>query len=291
MDVYPNPDASVFEISGRDTTRYLQGRCTQDLKSLAVGSGAPSLLLSPQGRIEGKFLVFKKESSFLIFVDPMTSEQENQFLAELFRFKVADDVSSARLDVRMWTCFSAKRAELDTAFSNDSDDTFLAHDVSFGTTTCSYLVLNSGSSLPDGITYQELSFSEFEERRVRAGVPKFLVDITNKNIAPDLPLDQYVSFTKGCYSGQEVVEMATARGRPNKEMFTARLSEHDEVEFGDTPLNVYNEPNSSSTKIGYVTSYVLSETNSCLGFLATKYNSEKYYLKVNDETFVEIMPS
>lgn len=57
-----------------------------------------------------------------------------------------------------------------------------------------------------------------EALRILGRVPRYAAEITEKTLTSDLPLDGLVSFTKGCYAGQEVVEMATSRGKPNREL-------------------------------------------------------------------------
>ena len=54
--------------------------------------------------------------------------------------------------------------------------------------------------------------------RVEAGVPRYGVDLTEDNLLLEIGLDQAVSFTKGCYLGQEVVERIRSRGHVNRKL-------------------------------------------------------------------------
>src|SRR5690554_5182991 len=76
---------------GPDTSRYLQGRITQNIATLAPGKGAKSLLLSPQGRVLGQFTIFKREKDFLLLSEPAAAENSYEYFSDaLLKFKVAD---------------------------------------------------------------------------------------------------------------------------------------------------------------------------------------------------------
>ena len=60
----------IVSIHGPDSERYLQGRITQEVSKIAEGSGAQSLLLTPQGKILSQFHLFRSKEQFFCIADP-----------------------------------------------------------------------------------------------------------------------------------------------------------------------------------------------------------------------------
>jgi folate-binding protein YgfZ len=78
--------------------------------------------------------------------------------------------------------------------------------------------------------------------RIEAGIPRYGVDFTEDNLLLEVGLDDAVSFTKGCYLGQEVVERIRSRGHVNKKLVGLSLegqdlaSPRDVIVFADKPV-------------------------------------------------------
>ena len=64
-----------------------------------------------------------------------------------------------------------------------------------------------------------------EGRRVEVGVPRIGLDMGEKTLALEVPVEDAISSTKGCYLGQEVVARGTARGHVNRRLVAARCSQ------------------------------------------------------------------
>ena len=109
------------------------------------------------------------------------------------------------------------------------------------------------------------------------------IDISDKNIATDIPFENKISFNKGCYAGQETVEMSTARGRPNKRLILIKSS--DEIKEKE---NVF-EADNSDKKIGLVTSVSFSEHDkSHYALCLIKNSSEAKSFKVGSADCFEV---
>ena len=57
-----------------------------------------------------------------------------------------------------------------------------------------------------------------EARRIECGIPRLGVDMGEKTLALEVPVDSAISITKGCYLGQEVIARGTARGHVNRRL-------------------------------------------------------------------------
>jgi folate-binding protein YgfZ len=87
--------------------------------------------------------------------------------------------------------------------------------------------------------------------RVEAGIPRYGVDFGEDNLLLEVGIDHAVSFSKGCYLGQEVVERIRSRGHVNKKLSGLLLDSEEAVKSGDSIQ-------ADGKDIGYVTSSVIS---------------------------------
>lgn len=199
------PKHQAFWLSGHDAQRYLQGRITQDVKKLE--STSESLLLSPQGKIQAKFNISKDNDKYLIIADPSDS-----FEKDLFQFKVADDVHLEKIDAKVFSIIG---------------DANLKKHQSFRYSETNYdLLLSTEKELIDQ-GFKKGTEEQRLELRISSFSPEYGTDIDLNISATEIPYKNLISFTKGCYSGQEVVEMSIARGKPNKKLVC--LSSEQEI--------------------------------------------------------------
>jgi len=227
-----------FNVMGRDAVRYLQGRITQDVKTLTANHAKQSLVLTPQGKIQGQFWISKSEEGFLIISDPLSVENREEFEKNLLRFKVADDVQLSPLNKHSVIAIQGANAEkilqdLGIACSLESlavsDGVFeetktICLSLPISTDPGFLLIVENKvaplffeklKSLKINIALEE----DFNLLRIPARLPVYGLDFSENSIAPELfNLEQKISFTKGCYSGQEVVERATALGKAPKKL-------------------------------------------------------------------------
>jgi aminomethyltransferase len=220
--VYELAAHSIFSAQGADTVRYLHGRLTQDIKSLASGAATQSLILSPQGKVLGKLTLLREREQFLILSDPLaTAAAQEEFVAALLKFKVSDDIAIVPEEKRLVAFFLVG---LDSTVAREAvTGSGIAVAFSLGNVTGSLLLTTRecGGALRETLSAKiaegELLHGDadaYELLRIAQRIPQFPDDFPAPVLAPDIDLTHYVSFTKGCYAGQEVIEMATARGRP-----------------------------------------------------------------------------
>jgi folate-binding protein YgfZ len=216
----------VVLVRGPDALTYLQGQLSQDVAALDVGGSAFSLLLQPQGKVDAWLRVTRiAEDGFALDVDAGWGEH---VLARLKRFLLRVKVELEQVEWQVtaggdpppgaW----AVVAELGEG-----------HDVLSPTPV-------PGAEADPG----------YELRRIRAGVPRMGRELDESTIpAAAGVVDRSVSFTKGCYTGQELVARIDSRGDrvPTK---LRRVS--GEIEAGDELVD-------GDREIGRVTSAVDGE--------------------------------
>ena len=177
-------DRGVLAVSGADRATWLQGLLTNDLEALKDGVVQYSAYLTPQGRMITDMHVTARDHRLLLDVPATLAASLRDKLDSLI---FAEDVQvideSAKLSV--WTVIRR--------------DDFLT------------IV---GAVLPDEFAgLPEVNLDTFEVIRIERGVPRFLADMGEETIPLEAGIEgRAISFTKGCYVGQEVIVRVMTRG-------------------------------------------------------------------------------
>jgi folate-binding protein YgfZ len=177
-------DRRVLAVSGGDRASWLQGLVSNDVASLSEGESRYAAYLTPQGRMITDMHVVAQGDRLLLDVPaPLASALREKFDALIFAEDAQVTDESGRILV--WTVIT---------------DTLT--DVVSESLPAEY------KSLP------EIDLDTFEVIRIERGIPKFLADMSEDTIPLEAGIeDRAISFTKGCYVGQEVIVRVTTRGR------------------------------------------------------------------------------
>ena len=208
----------VVRLVGPDAATFLQGQVSQDVEALAEGACGWALLLQPQGKVDAWMRVTREAAdSFLIDVDAAYGEA---VVSRLDRFKLR------------------VRAELELLGSFACE----VSDVVDATVPLAAMgpVDVGRAAPPDG--WRE----EWDALRVRLGIPAMGAELTGDTIPEEAGVvDASVSFTKGCYTGQELVARIDSRGR-NVPRRLRRVS-------ADRPLTAGERLDRDGKEVGEVT--------------------------------------
>src|SRR6185503_13819889 len=112
---------------------------------------------------------------------------------------------------------------------------------------------------------QPISEDTLEILRVEAGIARFGQDIDETNVVPETNLDDAVSYTKGCYVGQEIIVRIKHRGHPAKKLTGLRFETDAQIETGAIIRSTENQ------EIGRVTSAVVSPQLGSIGLGFVRY--------------------
>jgi len=197
----------VLRVSGPDAVQYLQGQLSQDVAALGLGESADSLVLTPQGKLDALVRVTRCATDDLIIdVDGGFGES---VVARLERFKLRVKVIVERV---AWRCVALRGPGVPALMESTgtSDGTVLSPAFSWNGVTGTDL-LGPSPEVPDGV--RACSAEAWESVRVEAGIPVMGAELDERTIAAEAELlERAVSFTKGCYTGQELVARLDARG-------------------------------------------------------------------------------
>ena len=197
----------VVEARGPDATSFLQGQLSQDLDAIGEGGSAWSFLLQPQGKVDALLRVSRPDGDrWLLDVDGGYGEA---VLARLNRFKLRVKCDLEPLD---WKCVAVRDAtsEANSPGSSAHTRTSVASSVGWP--------IHDGVDLlgPDVEPPQGVDVGtpeEYERLRIEAGWPSMGAELTEKTIPAETGIVHLaVSFTKGCFTGQELVARIDSRG-------------------------------------------------------------------------------
>ncbi len=225
-----------FAMTGEHRIRFLQGMVTNDVKELAPGRGTYAAMLNAQGHILADLRVYCTEDRFLIDTDADLREKAMQSLK---RYIIADRVALEPLAV-FALAFQGPRARplLEKTLHIDLPpleefDHFSSNYAGFpvrvvrasSTGEEGYEVWMAdkalmgvwGAACGQAPTYDMLpcGIEALESLRIEAGIPRYGCELAEDTLLLEAGLLNAVSFTKGCYLGQEIVERARSRGHVN----------------------------------------------------------------------------
>ena len=281
-----------IRVSGSEATTFLNGLITNDAKNLAQNRWMPAVFPTVQGRLIGVVRVIRgSEPEFLI--DTETASHE-AVLKTISRFTLAGDfkVSDVTTETALLTVQGQKAAEVVEKVTGVSD--LPANGVAEKDGVTVIRATHTGEEGFDIITdssrktelqqaledagAQPIGEDTFEILRVEAGIARFGQDIDETHVVPETNLDDAVSYTKGCYVGQEIIVRIKHRGHPAKKLTALRFETDQQIEPGAVIRSTENQ------EIGRVTSAVISPKRGSigLGYVRYEYLTEGTRVVVGD---------
>ena len=189
-------ERAFLRVAGPDAADYLQRMVSNDVEALAPGGSCPALLLTAKGRVLAPLLVWRRaDEDYLLLTEPELGEA---VCALLVRMRLRS------------------RCEIEPE-EHEAMLVFGGEDGIPGDVPGAVEVLDAGLE-------PTLSADELELRRIEAGAPRWGREIDDAILPAEAGLDRtHVSFTKGCYPGQEPVARLHYRGHPNRGLRVVEL--------------------------------------------------------------------
>jgi folate-binding protein YgfZ len=246
-------DRAVISVAGPDALSYLQGQLSQDLLSLGLGDSTDALLLTPQGKLEAYVRVGRWADDEVVL--DVESSYGEVALARLQRFKLR---IKATLELRIEPMVSLRGPASEALVAPGRHDDAFAHVVAWPGLRGVDLI-GQGAALPAGVDLGDAA--ALEVARIEAGWPRMGKELTEQTIAAAAGIvERTVSFTKGCYTGQELVARLDSRGNRvplRLEGFVASSSS-GELPEDEAPLMLGDK------SVGHVTSAAFDPTRGAL---------------------------
>ncbi len=190
-------ERDVIRVHGPEAIGFLQGQLSQEIDGLPVGVSVPTLLLQPTGKVEA-WLRATRIDDDVVLLD-VEAGFGAAVLARLRRFKLR---TKADLDLETWTGWAVRGPGASGAGWAAAWPGVEGYD----------LLTAGGASPPSGPV---VTTGVLEALRIECGVPAMGAELTSDTIPAEAGqwlIDASVSFTKGCYTGQELVARIDSRG-------------------------------------------------------------------------------
>jgi folate-binding protein YgfZ len=282
-------------LVGNDRARFLHGQVTNDVKKLRAGEGCYSALTTAKGKMESDLNIFALADELLLDFEPGLTGKISQ---RLEKFIVADDVQivDASPHYGLLSVQGPKAADVVSTLGlfaelpakplvsmKISDDTlgeiYLMNHARFGASGFDLFIPNNslGAVMDKLIAAAKVvgghavGWTAFETARIEAGIPRFDADMDETNIPLECGIEsRAVSYNKGCYIGQEVINRIHSIGHVTRELRGLWLAD----DLKSLPQK-HDKLFHAGKEVGYVTSAVKSpalSANVALGYVRREVN-------------------
>ena len=308
-------------VGGSEAVQFLNGLITNDMKTLAEGTWMPAAFPNVQGRLVASVRVvrLKDETTdenvcpvFLIDTEAVTHER---VLKTIERFTLAGDFRVSDITSETALISVQGKNAVDVVQSVLGDEA--VGQPANGVTNISWrqpqvtgdvTVIRASHTAEDGFDLvvkadqagslwralqdagaRPVGYDAFEILRIEAGLPRYGVDMDDTNVVTETALDDAVSYTKGCYIGQEIIARIKYRGHVAKKLAGLVFDQAVKVEANSTIKSTDDKDIGRVTSVAY--SPHLGRTIA-LGYLKYDYLAAGTNVKINsgvEEFQAEVM--
>jgi folate-binding protein YgfZ len=233
--------------TGEDRVRWFNGMVTNNVRDLKPGQGNYNFVLNAQGRIQGDLYIYNRGEYLLLDTE---RSQVDPLMKTLNHFIIMDDVELSDASDKLTSIGvqGPKATEMLKAVGIEPscadplfvcDLTWRGHDISVTRMVSDehltyeiWLTPSAAIELWKALREagaKPVGTAALEKFRVYVGVPKFKQDIRERDLPQETGQMHAISFTKGCYIGQEIVERIRSRGNVHRQLTGFVLSAAAEV--------------------------------------------------------------
>jgi folate-binding protein YgfZ len=229
--VYDLSSRAKVSLTGGDRTRWLNGMVTNNIRDLEPGRGVYAFLLNPQGHILGDLYAYNRGESLLVDTD---QSQVEKILGVFDKYIIMDEVEVSNITDQVSAVGIAGPKSRETLQAagfevpelkplqfvettwqqigvtvvrgdNPQVEAFELWLAPGDVERVSEVLLKAGAT-PVGTVALDLL-------RIAAGIPRYGVDIRERDLPQETEQERALNFSKGCYVGQEIVERIRSRGQ------------------------------------------------------------------------------
>lgn len=291
-----------IRISGKDRTKFLQNILSQDINKLIPGTGGHATLLNTKGHMLAYMRIYCDEDSFLIDTETGEADKIIQILNRyLFREDVKiDDVtlkyglvtvqgSHSRGIICRISGTDIKKMEE----CNHLNLTINNINCKIARTTYTgeegyaiYAPWDNLQNVWETIKITPVGHEAYNSLRIEAGIPLYSIDMDEDTIPIEANLDHAISYTKGCYVGQETIARIKFKGHVNRTLTGFSIEGEIIPGKGD---RIYYIVDNTEHNAGFVTSACLSPSLNriiSLGYLKIEHNESGNEVTIKRDTSI-----
>jgi folate-binding protein YgfZ len=205
-------------LTGADVADFLQGQVSNDVEALEPGTGLYATLLTAKGKIRCDMRILRGADWFLIDSEP----QALPVLEHMVRvYSIGRDVKSVRDERGLWSIVGPTARDV-----LDNPPPATEHSHSEGELGVYVATDNGVDVIGERPDLPEAGPDIAEILRIESGRPRLGFELGDDVIPQEAGINERaISFTKGCYVGQETVARLFYKGKPNRHLRGLRLSE------------------------------------------------------------------
>ena len=257
-EYFISENSSIILVEGKDKYSFIQGIISNDIEILRKKPSIYCSMLTPQGRFLYDFFISNLNDMFCIECD---NSIQQELYERLLMYKLRSDVK-IRLDTDLEVVLTGSKIKKLEGFNNK----FISfYDPRFDNFLCrTYKEKMTDEPLRK---FTKLSKEHFKDLRLQNSIPDFTVDaIRNKSLLLEMRFDELngISWSKGCYMGQEITARMKYRNTVKKKIYTVKI---------DFKNSLTDEIFFENKVIGSLHSH-----NNCMGlaFLKTDFGSKNH---------------
>lgn len=220
-------DRAWIAVEGPDAAEYLQSQVTNDTEEIGVGDGTYAALLDRKGHLQADMRILRVgDDDFLVDAEGSAGPRLFKHLAI---YKIGRDVEVAETERTLLSLLGPASFEV-TGLAPGDEHAFTEATIAGAPCLVVATALGLDVICDPGARSEVLAQLEADRAipvseaagellRVERGVPRFGLDMTESNMPAEAGIvERAVSFTKGCYIGQEPVARLHYKGRPNRHL-------------------------------------------------------------------------
>lgn len=290
-------DAALIDLSfrsricllGADREKFLHGQVTNEILRLAAGQGTYAALVTAKGKLETDLFVYKLQEELLLDFEPgLTQKISNR----LSKYIIAEDVQIVDVAPHyvLLTIQGPRSADLLnsaaivsalpqnpfswTKATSPNGELYVTYNGRYGPPGFDLFVpIDDAKSIAEQLAslIKPVGLDACEISRIENGIPRFGIDMDESNLASEALRENAISYSKGCYIGQEVIARIRTYGQVAKALRLLRLP----VELQQPPARG-EKLFKGERDVGFITSATLSPKHGCnvaLGYVRKEANA------------------
>lgn len=292
----------LVRVTGRERQRFLHAMVSNDTQSLRPGQGCYATFLNAKGHLMADFVVYAEADAYLLELE---SQVVRPFITAIEYFVISEDVTFHD-ESGHWGMIALQGPRAAELLARTAGQEVSALEM-YSSTTCQlaghavrcvrrsyidelgYQLLTVPTALPEvwhalwahreACEARAVGLEILDVVRIEAGIPIYGRDMTEETIPVEANLEAALSYTKGCYIGQEVIARIEARGHVNRKLVGLLLDGSRLPESGAKIVSPQRE-------VGWITSAAYSparQQNIALGYVRREVLTPGTHLEVRTQ--------
>lgn len=289
--IYPLTQFGVLTVSGKDASPFLQGQITCNVHDITPGKSSLAAMCNPKGRAIAVFLLVKNADDFLLIMPAgLLATVRNKLQMYVLRSQVTlTDSSEAYGLLGLLNADATSQP-----FITDTNEGVIAVAMPYVVSRKLLIAPVASAMQLWTAAVEQQGFSLGSTARwqcldIYSGIPWLTVETSEEYIPQMLNLDKLggISFTKGCYTGQEIIARTHYLGKAKRELFLA------ECDVADLPLaNAVIVDESGQNAVGNVLVAEFDQTGCKVLAVLPNAENERHNLSLRDynQALIHLLP-